>query len=275
MSDTIQAFIDAFQNPFGLPGNLPDVSALPKDGPTVVIFAPHPDDECTIGALPLRLRREANARVINLSVTLGSNEARRTERIKELEAACSVLSFELEVLNYVAVTPATRANDRQTWDGWVADIAKILARLQPDVVIAPHAEDHHPAHIGVYHLMDDALAKLAADQPGFPQPARCLTEFWHPMKNPNLMLEVSKENLAILLKALCCHVGEVARNPYHLRMCPWMMDNTRRGAELIGGFGSSAVPPFVFSTLYRWEGGDQAFSIPVIVSEDESLLIGK
>jgi LmbE family N-acetylglucosaminyl deacetylase len=46
------------------------------------------------------------------------------------------------------------------------------------------------------------------------------------------------------------HVGEVARNPYHLRLPAWMIDNVRRGAELVGGQGGAA-PRVTFATLYR------------------------
>ena len=45
-------------------------------------------------------------------------------------------------------------------------------------------------------------------------------------------------------------MGEVARNAYHLRLPAWMIDNVRRGAELVGGQGGTA-PRFAFATLYR------------------------
>jgi len=60
-----------------------------------------------------------------------------------------------------------------------------------------------------------------------------------------------------LLAALSFHVGELQRNPYHLRMPAWLQDNVRRGAELVGGQGGKA-PDFVFATLYRvhrWQDG--------------------
>jgi hypothetical protein len=43
---------------------------------------------------------------------------------------------------------------------------------------------------------------------------------------------------------------EVARNPYHLTLCAWMMDNVRRGGELVGVQGG-AVPDFMYATIYR------------------------
>jgi hypothetical protein len=78
------------------------------------------------------------------------------------------------------------------------------------------------------------------------------------MDSPNLMIESSAGDLADLVAALSQHVGEVSRNPYHLRLPAWMMDNVRRGAELVGGQGGSA-PQFTFATLYRlrgWKDGD-------------------
>jgi len=83
------------------------------------------------------------------------------------------------------------------------------------------------------------------------------TEFWGAMDDPNLMVEADAETLADLVAALSLHVGEVARNPYHLSLPAWMMDNVRRGGEVVGGQGGE-VPDFTFATLYRlsrWENG--------------------
>jgi hypothetical protein len=46
-------------------------------------------------------------------------------------------------------------------------------------------------------------------------------------------------------------VGEVSRNPYHVRLPAWMQDNVRRGGELVGGQGAPA-PDFPFAALYRF-----------------------
>ena len=54
------------------------------------------------------------------------------------------------------------------------------------------------------------------------------------------MVESSAADVADLMAALSLHVGEVARNPYHLRLPAWMIDNVRRGAELVGGQGGAA-----------------------------------
>src|SRR4029077_14875344 len=83
------------------------------------------------------------------------------------------------------------------------------------------------------------------------------TEFWGAMAAPNLMVESSTDDVAQLMAALSFHVGEVRRNPYHLRLPAWLMDNVRRGGELVGGQGGAA-PDFQFATLYRlrrWTAG--------------------
>ncbi len=74
------------------------------------------------------------------------------------------------------------------------------------------------------------------------------------------MVETSEPDLADLITALTFHMGELQRNPYHLRLPAWMIDNVRRGGELVGGQGG-ATPDFTFATLYRlrrWQNGQFA-----------------
>ncbi len=71
------------------------------------------------------------------------------------------------------------------------------------------------------------------------------------------MIESSVADAADLVAALSLHAGEVRRNPYHLRLPAWMVDNVRRGGELVGSQGGEP-PPFTFATLYRlrqWRHG--------------------
>ena len=229
---------------------------LPADAPTVVIFAPHPDDECLVGGFALRLMREAKMRVVNVAVTQGSNPARQFSRLEELKNACGWLGFELEqtALNGLKkINPETRTEDARHWSRAVKIITAILARHQPRAIFFPHELDGNRTHVGTHLLVTDALKALPAN-------FQCLTietEYWTPLPSPNLMVESSVEDVADLLAALSFHVGEMKRNPYHLRMPAWLQDNVRRGAELIGGQGAPA-PDFAFATLYRlrrWENG--------------------
>lgn len=259
--DTVSRFEEAFGQPFALSDSLPDLAELPSDGPTVLIFSPHPDDECVVGLLPLIWRRELHARVVNVSVTLGSDATRREARRKELSQACRVLGFEQEELAYEGVVEETRDQRPILWHRWVSEVKTLIERYDADALVFPHDADHHPTHIGTHRVVMDAYTRLGT------KPACLFTEFWRAMKAPNLMVEASSENLGILLKALVCHEGEVERNPYHLRLPAWMIDNTRRGAELIGGMGKNA-PGFIFSTLYEFMPSDQGADLIAQLSPD-------
>jgi len=256
-----QAFVDGFGRlltegeGFGSAGlakpNRPSVAA---DAPTALIFAPHPDDEVIIGGLPLRLLRELKINVANVAVTLGSLVDRRAERWQELKNCCDYIGFGLVApgaMGLEGINPVTREHDPQRWSASVKAIAGLLAEHRPSIIFFPHDDDWNKTHIGVHYLVLEALSSsdLACQV--------VETEFWGAMDAPNLMVESSAADVADLVAALSLHVGEVARNAYHLRLPAWMIDNVRRGAELVGGQGGTA-PRFTFATLYRlrrWENG--------------------
>ena len=228
---------------------------LAPDAPKVLIFAPHPDDEVIIGGLALRLMREAQWNVVNVAVTQGSNKARQAERLVELRACCDCIGFGLVQTapnGLEKVNVKCREQEPAYWAQSVKVIADILVQHRPRVILFPHDDDWNSSHIGTHHLVVDALKTL----PDF----ECFaveTEFWGAMKTPNLTVEISTQDLSDLITALAFHVGEVNRNPYHLSMPGWMIDNVRRGAEVAGGQGRAAAD-FTFATLYRlrrWRDG--------------------
>lgn len=251
---------------------LPPHPTLPEDAPVALLFSPHPDDECITGALPLRLMREAGYRVVNLSVTLGSNPRRQEERARELERACKWLGFELleiEQGGLSHISAHARGKEPEIWADKIEEAAALIAQFKPTVVICPNNDDGHTTHIGTHHLVVDALAH---------ENHQCWlvqTEFWRAMEHPNLLIESSAADTADLIAALSCHVGEVKRNPYHLRLTSWMADNVRRGAELVGGAGVAA-PHFAFGTLYQVCRFDGEHILPIkqrhIISAQENPL---
>lgn len=217
--------------------------------PRALIFAPHPDDECIIGALPLRLLRELRMSVTDIAVTLGSRKDRRQERWQELRQACDFLGFETILAAPGGLEKINLDQRRQQPDAWrqaVKIIAGLLCRQQPRVIFFPHDGDANSTHIGVNSLLNDALAESGKDFCCWV----CETEYWAPLAKPNLMIESSVADAADLVAALSLHAGEVQRNPYHLRLPAWMVDNVRRGGELVGSQGGEP-PPFTFATLYR------------------------
>ena len=255
VSSFAQVLHDAQSLPLGgLP--MPQHAKPAPDAPRALIFSPHPDDEVIIGALPLRLLRELKWNIINVAVTLGSKKARRAERWIELKACCNYIGFGLVQTapgGLDHINAPARTAEPAAWSRSVARIAEILREHRPRAIFLPHDDDWNITHIGTHHLVADALRTLGDS-------FECLaveTEFWGAMRSPNLMVESSESDIADLLAALSFHVGEVKRNPYHIRMPAWLVDNVRRGGELVGGQGGAA-PDFQFATLYRlrrWRNG--------------------
>jgi len=253
--DSYLSFVKNFENaleagrllPLGkckkTPARKPD-----DDADKVMVFSPHPDDECIIGILPLRLMHEAKMQIVNVAVTLGSKEERRKPRFEELKKACAFLNWKLELCGedgFAGVSADTEEDNSALWNAYLREIAKLIKKHKPAVIFAPHKKDGNETHRGVAKLVREAVKTL----PGF----SCVfinTEFWAPMAKPNLLVESNAEYLAELVSALSFHVGELERNPYHVNLPCWMSDNVRRGAELIGGKGAPA-PAFNFGTVYK------------------------
>lgn len=252
----VTGYVELFQA--GLELQPPPVDRQPATPvpDTVLLFSPHPDDECLTAGLPLRLLRQTGMQVVNVAVTLGSLEARRAERRAELEQACAQLGFNVLVAGQTGlerIDPLARRRDRRHWAAAVDIVAEIIATQRPKLILLPHARDWHSTHCGTHYLVRDAVAR---------QDARFAcwtieTEYWAPMTAPDLLIESSPSDVATMMAGLACHHGEVARNPYHLRLPAWLIDNVRRGAELLLGRGAVA-PEMMFATLYRrrrWANG--------------------
>lgn len=252
---TYHEFADAFQRLLDTGKQIePALDRLPPrepgpGAPVALLFSPHPDDECITGLLPLRLASEGGWRIVNVPVTHGSDPQRQAERHEELVAACGCLFWEC------AQSPAPTETDAFPAYG-LADLVSCLKTMQPAAVFFPHAKDWNSRHLWTHDLVLQALDDIGDS-------LECLlveTEFWGAMDDPNLMVEASAEQVGTLVSALSLHTGEVERNPYHLRLPAWMIDNVRRGAERIGGQGGLA-PDFDFATLYRlslWIGGKRS-----------------
>lgn len=237
----------------GAPGEaapLP-VAATTADLGPVLLLSPHPDDETITGLLPLRLLREAGVPVINLALSFGSAQERRTARQDELAAACRETGFAsrpvIEPFGFDRLRRPGK-DDLAQWQEQVAVLVEWCRMLGPSLVCHPHGADRHPAHIAAAMLATEALCRYSREEKTAVLTLE--TECWQPLAGPNLLVGAAGETVARLCLALSRHAGEVARNPYHRRQPVRMMDTVFRGAELVGGFGSGALD-FVFGELYR------------------------
>ena len=218
--------------------------------------------------------RELAFEIVNVAVTLGSQMDRRAERWRELQAACGFLGFGLVAPGgngLSEINPQTRERNPAYWSKAVGAVSDVIQAKQPHVVFLPHAADWNRTHVGVHHLVLDAMRLLPDLECRVVE-----TEYWGAMASPNLMVESSVADVADLVTAVSLHEGEVERNAFHLRLPAWMIDNVRRGAELVGGQGARS-PRFAFATLYRlreWREGrlhDGVLEQGVMVGADDSL----
>ena len=227
--------------------------------PTKVLFcAPHPDDECLSGALALRLRMDSGASVTNIAITLGSDLGQRARRLAELQSACRALGFAL----VVPIEPATglpsgfdhlEPERRQThpaeWQAQVNELALIFKREKPDLILAPHVQDFNTTHVATHMLVTDAMTEYL-ERSGIPSLPLVETEFWHQIERPNLMVGLTPAIAAMQIVAAAEHGGEMSRNPYHVLHTCRLMDNVRRGSEVVFGQGAAAQP-FKLAELYN------------------------
>ncbi len=132
----------------------------------------------------------------------------------------------------------------EDWPTKAKELKSLIQKYQPNLILAPHLKDHHPTHIKTGKLLEKVLKTSKI------KTLVAWTEFWGAMEKPNCLVEVPNEILELQMKALVMHAGEVARNPYHLRLPAWMMDNVRRGGEIISNVGGE-VPKMPFGVIYH------------------------
>jgi LmbE family N-acetylglucosaminyl deacetylase len=236
---------------------LPEVSMTtdtmaPLVAADVLICSPHPDDEALNGTMALRLQLEDQARVMNLAMTLGSDPRRQAARQAELAASCRVLGFKVglarEPAGFRLGGPSAPAPGSVGWQLMEDELVELLVVVSPRLVCLPHDDDGHATHVAVHYLARQAIARYVRRE----ERAVLLiqSEFWHPMRSPNLLVGIEPAEVATLVNALSHHVGEMARQPLHLLLPPRLMDNVRRGSALLGGYGGKAAL-FTFGELYH------------------------
>jgi LmbE family N-acetylglucosaminyl deacetylase len=212
----------------------------------ILILAPHPDDECLMGGLALRAKEEFQTEVCVVPFTFGSKVERRAARKVELENACKILGFDL-------LDPRANGVDDELRE---SDVVQAITGFQPDAVIAPHSKDGHPVHQRASSIAT-AATQIYANK-SLKRVHVFYSEFWQSMEKPNFVLPLSAKHISTLGRGLEQHVGEVSRNPYHLTLPAWAMDQIRRGSEmreLPKGKNSAGLQSVdaVFGQIYRLE----------------------
>lgn len=217
----------------------------------IVLISPHPDDESIQASLPLRLLKENECNIVNICMTLGSNVEQQERRELELNNAINILGFNNIIYSEI--------NEK--------DIANSLRELEPDLIICPHLNDNHYIHKESSSIVHKVLKNIKY------YGTFIENEYWSEIDNPNLLIEFSSDTVSIAMDALSKHIEEVARNPYHLTMPHWMINNSRRGSEIV----QNHIQPnqIGLSQLYRksiYENGTKSIcEEKVIITKNDGL----
>jgi LmbE family N-acetylglucosaminyl deacetylase len=202
------------------------MGSVPK---RILLIAPHPDDECLMAGLPLRAKEECGTEVAVLPFGFGSDPSRRDDRKRELNKSIQALGFKEIVQDSV-------------------DLEAAILHFKPDAILIPNLRDSHPTHI---RCSEEGWAAARSVVAKLKTPLTVIeSEYWGPMENPNLLVPLPAATVKQMGIALLCHTGEVARNPYHLSLPAFLMDQQRRGSERISGFGARPAPS-IFAQIYR------------------------
>ncbi len=244
MSNTSYSqYIESIAQQFAqLSGQSPVLTPLVKptgisDQPRILILSPHPDDECLMAGYALRMQEEWSAEVTVVPFSYGSDVSKRAARSQELKEALSVLGFKL-------LDPRkNQSMDKLS----ISEFSEAVTKINPEIIFSPHANDRHPTHVQAYEMAASVVASVGASAPK--KITWIQTEYWQAAEKPNLFIPLTAKHVVKIGEALMKHRGEIARNPYHLSLPAWYMDQARRAPELISGFGKSSS--FIFGQLVQ------------------------
>lgn len=155
---------------------LPRRLMLPRDL-SVLVIAPHPDDEVLACGGTLALLRQRNCRVHVVVVTDGArgdplNYSEEDVAIRRAEESRSALRrLGIEDVHFLGYPDG----DFRDADGVQAKLLELLDGLDPDWLLLPSPLDYHRDHVGI------ALAVLRAWQSGANRARAFMWELWQPL----------------------------------------------------------------------------------------------
>jgi LmbE family N-acetylglucosaminyl deacetylase len=172
----------------------------------VLVVSPHPDDESMGCGGAIALHRADGDHVTVLWLTsgeAGAGEADpdRARLIREKEACDAAAVLDLNDHAFLrqpdgaleSVAPAASA-----------EIARVIAELQPEVVYAPHALENHPDHSAAFHATRDGIVASGSG---------CLLycyEVWTPLTWYDVVLPIDGQ-IKRKLEAVACYRSQLER----------------------------------------------------------------
>ena len=186
-------------------------SASVKTPASVLVVAPHPDDEAIGcgGAICLHLERRQRVDVVFLTsgergLRCSSDDDARAIREAEALAASEVLG-----VNQVDFLRLPDLELSENIEAGAAALARLIEARPPRIIYLPHPAESHPDHAASVPIVGGALAKLKARQ----RPELWAYEVWSPMDRYDWIEDVTPV-MPIKLRAIACYGSQLASLRY-------------------------------------------------------------
>ncbi len=172
---------------------------------TVMVFAPHPDDDvlgCG-GAIIKHVAYGAQVTVVYMTsgeTNPGDKKPQRIARLREEEARRAAAKLGVHDLVFLREPDSKLRVTSKT----IGKVKQLLNDYQPDLVYIPHKKDEHSDHKATYDIVVEGVKKLRGLNPvvlGY--------EVWSPMLAITHVAEISDE-IQVKLDALSEHKTQIA-----------------------------------------------------------------
>lgn len=206
-----------------LPGTISERSLMPYgaslfSAESVLVVAPHPDDEVFGCGAAIAQLNSAGAKVTVLLVTdgaaAGADEAERSRisRVREDESKAA-----LAILGGGRVVSAGLP-DRGTWEKRseiLSSIARLLAETSPQLVFVPSPAEVHPDHRSVAHAFLEMAKQDTLGRPLFSTSGKALVAFYEVSQpiRPNFLLDATSF-IAAKDRAMAAFVSQLDAHDY-------------------------------------------------------------
>ncbi len=204
---------------------LPYQASLVPSASSVLVLAPHPDDEVFGCGGCLALHRQRSELVHVLLLTNGdggqSDQDYACQRLRESQAAAELLGYTLESLNH----PDRHLDEA----GFLMDtLEKIARERQVDLIYAPSPWEIHPDHFAAAQMALELLRRL-------PEEVRLATYEVGVPQRPNRLVDITSVRDQ-KRQAMHCFTSQLARQRYAEQV------------DALNVFRSYTLPPFVLAS---------------------------
>ncbi len=188
--------------------------AAPKMIPhanTVLVFAPHPDDDVLGCGGAIIQHAQSGARIIIVYMTSGeaaywSEGREKLAQLREEEARKAAEKLGVSELIYLRKPDARLSSSRLET---VEHVTELLSQTVPDVVYIPHKDDGHADHRAAHYIVVEAIKASLHTVDSLKETLVLGYEVWTPLQKVTHLADISKE-IDTKMDAMSEHKTQIA-----------------------------------------------------------------